>query len=353
MFKSIQFPPNENDPLRGLPNEEISRKFKEAFDRADFILYNSGTTLGSYGRWSHRMELIPGLGWPLFLAREAGKPYGVYCQSFERFAWPSNELFVPVLSNAKFVFCRDGNSLEYLKSLGVTSPILEYGPDATFAFKIFDEAGTQEFMKKLELEPRKFITMTIRTGRSGQGFLEPGGERELDHAEKLRELIIKYVENTGNKVLICPEVILEIEPARELIFEPLPEKIKQNVRFLDQFWLPDIAYTVYSKAEALVTMEAHSMIMGLSVGTPVLHPRFLEAGRKAFMLNDLGVGEWLFDIDEDTVEPMFKELMEIHNNYDAALAKVKSALDIVQKRQKETMTILRRTLIEAVNKKQD
>ncbi len=351
MFKSIQIPPHDEDPLQGIPFEENSRKFKEAFDRADLILYNSGTTLASYGRWDHNLSRIPGLGWPLFLAREAGKAYGVYCQSFERFAWPANELFVPVLSDANFVFCRDGNSLEYLKSIGVNSPILEFGPDATFAFKIFDEEGTKTFMEEFGLENRKFITLTIRSGRSGQGFLEPGGKRELAHAAKLRELITQYIENTGNKVLICPEVIREIEPARELILDPLPEKIKQNVRFLDKFWLPDIAYTVYSKAEAIVSMEAHSIIMALSVGTPVLHPRFLEAGRKAYMLNDFGLGEWLFDLDEDPVEPMFKELMDIHNNFDAALDKVRSALDIVHKRQKETMAIVRQTLIKTINKK--
>ncbi len=141
-FSDIQTPPKA-DPLHGIFNEKDARAFQEAFEKSDFILYNSGTTL-SYGRWGYSMDRTMRLAWPLFLAQQAGKPYGVYCQSFERFAWPSNELFVPMLSDA-FVFCRDGNSLAYLKSLGVNPPILEDGPDATFAFQIFDEEGAKTF----------------------------------------------------------------------------------------------------------------------------------------------------------------------------------------------------------------
>lgn len=36
---------------------------------------------------------------------------------------------------------------------------------------------------------------------------------------------------------------------RKLIREPLSYKIKQNVKFPDEFWSPDVAYAVYSKAD--------------------------------------------------------------------------------------------------------
>jgi len=149
-------------------------------------------------------------------------------------------------------------------------------------------------------------------------------------------------------VLICPEVRFEIEPARRLIWEPLSEETRQHVAFLDEFWEPKLAYTVYSEAEAIVSMQAHSIIMAIGVGTPVLHPRFLAAGRKAWMLEDPGLGDWLFDIDEAPVEPMLAELMKIHNDHEAALDKMESAMDIVRRRQKETMGVVRQTLKKAV-----
>ena len=68
---------------------QISPEFRKAFDRADLVLYNSGTTL-SYGRWEYDWHRTMPFAMPLIMAREAGKPYGINCQSFERFAWPSN-----------------------------------------------------------------------------------------------------------------------------------------------------------------------------------------------------------------------------------------------------------------------
>ena len=322
---------------RGLLREPLS-----ALRRADLILYNSGTTL-SYGRWKYDWNRTVPLAMPLVMARGRGKPYGIYCQSFERFAWPSNELFVPLLSSASFVFVRDGNSLEYLKSLGVKPPVLEFGPDATFAFDLRDEPRADAFMERHRLKPRKFITITIRT--SGQGFIDQ--TREQAHAAKLRELIETWVDRTGHDVLICPEVVHEIEPARRLIYDRLSEEVRRNVRFKEEFWLPDEAFSVYARAEAIVSMEMHSVILGLAAGTPVVHPRFVEAGRKAWMLRDLGLEAWLFDIDREPAERITASVLAVHDDYDAALAKVKSAMGVVHKRQAETMAVVRGTLAEA------
>ena len=323
-------------------SRKISPEFRKAFDRADLVLYNSGTTL-SYGRWEYDWNRTMPFALPLVMAREAGKPYGIYCQSFELFAWPSNEFFRPLLSDASFVFARDSNSLEYLKSLGVKPPVLDFGPDATFAFDLRDEARADAFMQRHRLKPRKFITITIRT--SVQKFIDE--KREEAHAAKLRQLIETWVDRTGHDVLICPEVKHEIGPARRLIYDRLGESVRRHVRFKDGFWLPDEAFSVYARAEAIVSMEMHSVILGLAAGTPVLHPRFAEAGRKAWMLRDLGIEEWLFDIDKQPADRFTTELLTIHNDYDAALAKVKSAMGVVHKRQKETMAVVRHTLAKA------
>ncbi len=325
-------------PFRSLEN---SPEFQKAFDRADLVLYNSGTTL-SFGRWERNWDRTMPLAMPLFMAREAGKPYGIYCQSFERFAWPSDVLFRPVLSDAAFVFCRDTNSLEYLKSLDVEPPVLEFGPDATFAFDLRDEERATAFMERHRLEPRGFITLTIRT--SVQRFIDK--KREETHAAKLRELVRRWVEETGLVVLVCPEVKHEIEPARRLIYDRLPPEIRRNVRLKEDFWLPDEAFSVYRRARCIVSMEMHSIILGLAAGTPSIHPRFVEAGRKAWMMRDLGLEAWLFDLDRQPAEPIIDALLDVHRDYDAALGQVGSAMSIVHKRQAETMAVVRKTLAE-------
>lgn len=317
----------------------LTPEFRAAFERADLILYNSGTTL-SYGRWERNWNRTMPLAMPLIMAREAGKPYGIYCQSFERFQWPSDMLFRPLLSDAAFVFVRDGDSLEYLKRLGVAPPILEYGPDATFAFDIRDEAAADAFMERHKLQPRRFITLTIRT--SCQGFIDE--KREQAHAAKMRHLVETWVKETGLEVLICPEVKHEIEPARRLIYDPLPAGVQQHVRIKEDFWLPDEAFSVYARAHTIVSMEMHSIILGLAAGVPVVHPRFAEAGRKAWMLRNLGIEEWLFDIDRDASDKIAASLLEIQGDYDAARAKVKKAMQFVHRRQKQTMAVVKATL---------
>ena len=65
------------------------------------------------------------------------------------------------------------------------------------------------------------------------------------------------------------------------------------------------------------------------------------------MLRDLGLEEWLFDIDREEAAVFERELLAIHDDYDAALHKVGEAMKIVRKRQAETMTVVKRTLMES------
>jgi len=317
------------------------KEFRQAFEEADFLLYNSGTTL-SYGRWERNWNRTMPLAMPLFMARIHGKPYGIYCQSFERFAPPSDLLFPKLLSDAQFVFCRDTDSLEYLKSLGVQPPVLEFGPDSTFAFNLRDEAFADRFLARHRLQPRRFITLTIRS--RVQGFLDE--KREQAHAAKLRRLVIHYVRKTGEHVLVCPEVDREIEPARRLIFEPLPDDVKAQVRLKESFWLPDEAFSVFANARAIVSMEMHSVILALAAGTPALHPAFAEAGRKRWMLRDIGLAHWLFDIDHVSAATLTDALFAICRDYSNALRRVETAMNFVRRRQRETMAVVRNALLQ-------
>jgi hypothetical protein len=63
------------------------------------------------------------------------------------------------------------------------------------------------------------------------------------------------------------------------------------------------------------------------------------------MLRDLGIEEWLFDIDKEPAENIMNALFEIHDSYTTALKKVSSAQSIILKRQEETMAIVRKTVL--------
>jgi polysaccharide pyruvyl transferase WcaK-like protein len=319
-----------------------SPEFLEAFRKADMLLFSSGTTL-SFGRWDRDWNRTMRYALPLIMAREAKKPYGIYCHSFDPIQPPAEILMVPLLSDARFIFARDGESLRYIRSLGVKAPVMEWGPDATFGFDLADDAFAERCLAQNRLEPRRFITLVIRS--KIQGFIDDA--REQRHARKLREVVQAYVTRTGESVLLCPEVVDEIGPARQLIYDPLPAAVKEKVRMQTEFWKPEQARSVFARARAHVSMDMHSVILALTAGTPVLHPRFLEAGIKAWMLRDLGIPDWLFDIDPDPSEKIAGKLLDICRDYPAALARVNQVKALVARRQAETMAVVRRTLEES------
>ena len=59
--------------------------------------------------------------------------------------------------------------------------------------------------------------------------------------------------------------------------------------------------------------------------------------RKGQMFRDIGLGDWLFEIDFTAGIQIFNALKEIHEHYPKALKKVEKAQQIVLKRQQATM----------------
>ena len=89
-------------------------------------------------------------------------------------------------------------------------------------------------------------------------------------------------------------------------------------------------------------IEPHSLIMGLALGVPVVHARSLLHGRKGWMFRDIGLPEWLFDIDKTSSAELTGAVMNIYQNYPVAKQKAKKAMQFVADRQKATMQVVRK-----------
>ena len=64
--------------------------------------------------------------------------------------------------------------------------------------------------------------------------------------------------------------------------------------------------------------------MAMALGVPILHARPVSNGRKGWMFRDIGLPEWLFDIDAVKSDELVSALSTIVKNYPAAKAKVKA-----------------------------
>ena len=325
-----------DDILNRLPKEtlnELNEKNPEAakaITDAGFVLFTSGTTL-NFGRMGvrHFYSYSLRFAMPLLIARVQGIPYGVGAQSFEAIDWPADMVFRPLFKDARFVYCRDPDSLAYLAQRDLLGLRSGYRPDSTFFFNGFDEPWLETFKREHNLADRKYITLTIRSAKSQPGPLAETvtKDREDEHMERIRKFITDWVTQTGVPVVLCPEVRFEVALMRDNVYQKLSPEVQKKCVWMDKFWTTEQAYSLYRQAEMVVSMEMHSVIMALSLGTPVLMPQFTENGRKVWMLEELGLRDWIFDIDEQADAPRLLEAAKrIHQDQTASRARVESQL---------------------------
>jgi len=167
-------------------------------------------------------------------------------------------------------------------------------------------------------------------------------EQDKSRMNKVKDLISTWVRQTGKKVLIAPEALKETRYGKTMLYDTLDEDVKAKVVCRETFWNADEAMSVYARAHCMFGMEPHSLIMGVALGVPVVHARPLKHGRKGWMFRDIGVPEWLFEIDQSESAAITGAIMKIHEDYPGAKNKVKKALDVVKDRQKETMVTVKK-----------
>lgn len=312
---------------------------ERAFDECDFLLHGSGS---GFVAQKHVAQ------W----AEETKKPYGIYGISFFSTDPKAKEL----LNNARFVFFRDGVSLQFAKDQGVNCPVMEYGPDSAFGVNLRNDKAADEYLRAQGLEPGQFLCCIPRLRYTPYWKIKknvPFDEKkhvrneemkEHDHAP-LRAAITAVVRETPMKVLLCPEDQSQMAVGKELVFDPLPADVKPRVVWRDKYWLTDEALSTYVRSAGLFGNEMHSPIMCIGNGIPAIVCRFDEQTSKGTMWRDIGLPDWLFNLDdEQQVSNIPSTVLALAQNPSAAKAKAAQALAFVQRRQRETMAIVKQGL---------
>jgi hypothetical protein len=147
----------------------------------------------------------------------------------------------------------------------------------------------------------------------------------------LRDLIVAFVRSTGLKVLACPEMRYQIELAKEHLVDPLPDDVRKNVVWRDNYWLPTEAASVYASALAVVSFECHSPIIALTNGTPAFYVRQPTDTVKGQMYHDIGVSDWTREVDETSGDDLWSRLKLIHADPVRAKARVRTVMAGVER----------------------
>lgn len=327
-----------------------SDELKQAFEECDFLLHGSGASLVAQKdvlRWR----------------KETGKPYGIYGITFPEkkssaTKVTSSEVIeeaIDILNTSEFVYFRDSKSLALAKAKGCTAPIMEFGPDGAFACDLRDEEKAEAFLKANNLEDGKFLCCIPRLRYTPYWTIKDVAFDEVKHARNeemkendhahLRQAVIEVVKQTDLKILLCPEDQTHMKVGKELLYDPLPDEIRKQVVWRPDYWLTGEAISTYVRSAGLFGNEMHSPIMCIGHGIPAIVCRWEEQTSKGYMWEDIGLGDWLFDMDDrDEAAGIVDAVLQIAKHPDEAKAKAAAAKRFVEGRQKETMEVLSKAL---------
>jgi len=311
----------------------------EAIDWCDFLLHGSGPSLVAY------RDLAA-------FVRRTGKPFGVYGITYGGGSPEQQAL----MSRAKFLYFRDTVSLAKATSERIACPVMEFGPDGAFATDLRDDAAAAAFLQKNRLEDRRFLCCLARYRYTPYWLVKPGREKDPQRDARnqamrehdirpLRDAVVAVVRQTDHQVLLCPEDMTQMTITKEEIYDQLPADVKPRVVWRETFWLTDEALSVYRRSSGLFGLEMHSPIMALGNGIPAIVCRFEEQTSKGFMWRDIGLGDWLVDMDQpDDVARLTATVLSLATDPAAAREKVARAAKFVEERQRVTMGVLRQSL---------
>ncbi len=338
-FPNVEIIYGNIDKDKNVDNPEILA----AVEKADIMVHGSG-------------PLLVGADHLAFWIKNTDKPFGVFGTTLQS---PS-EYHQSILKKASFIYTRETRSIEHLKKVGIEGDHIKFAPDATFFMNIKNDEKGNQFMSGAGLEDGKFICVIPRLRYTPYHQFNPNNngwsdekikevetvnalKKEEDHA-KLRQAMIAYVKETGNKVLVCPEMTYQVDIMDELLIDPLPEEVKPFV-MKRGYWFPDEAASVYSKALAVLSFECHSPIIAAVNDTPFFYLRQPEDTIKGQMYYDLGFNVWVFEIEDTTGEQVTNSLRYVWSNYEQSQNQLKNKMENIERIYKESTYSISEVLV--------
>lgn len=324
----------------GAKGQASNPALAEALAWTDFLLHGSGPSL------------VAAKDVAAF-AKHVGKPFGVY--GITHAANPPTADERTVFDGARFIFFRDELSLQLARTQNIKSPLLDFAPDGAFACDLANDSAADAFLAAHDLAPGQFLCCIPRlrytpywlirnTPKDEKRHAYNEAKKAADHAPLLAA-INAVVRETKLKILLCPEDKTQMAVGKEMLYDQLPSDVKPRVVWREPFWLTDEALSTYRRSAGLFGHEMHSPIMSIGQGIPAIVCRWAEQTTKGDMWRTIGLGDWLFDLDQpEQAQRVPAAVLALAKDPAAARAKAEKARAVVERYQRDTMAVLAREL---------
>src|SRR5688572_28014000 len=152
-------------------NEQVDAMLMKRFPKVEIVKGSLSQKDGAVQQAIARSDFFlrgPGMGQStdfMIHCNKIGKPWGLQGQSYfpDMVTGPGAEERIALLNSAAFIYCRDSKTLKTLQDAGVKPPVMEFAPDGCFGIDVRDEEKALARLQKHGLEPKKFITIQLRT----------------------------------------------------------------------------------------------------------------------------------------------------------------------------------------------
>ncbi|WP_165962731.1 polysaccharide pyruvyl transferase family protein [Occultella glacieicola] len=300
----------------------------EAWAEADILVHGSAAGLGA--------------GADLRAWQATGRPYGFFGITYDPFgpytpstlaqaatqiaALPADYLSEAdreLFAGAEFLYCRDSLTLDYLTRQRLTGPLLEWGPDATFAHDLLDEPAADSLVAEYRLTRGEFLVAVPRSrfapyhrihgltpGRTDHHRDAVNAAHDAEDLAVLAGAITHWVRSTGGQVLVGPEMSYAVDLAADHFPRILPDDVAPQVRVLADYWDLPTATATYARAAGVLTMDCHSPILASTVGTPAIYLRQPTETIKGRMYADLGLGDTVVEVEDHAAAARLAELLD-------------------------------------------
>jgi len=321
-------------------SKHLNDDFLSAIKESDLVfygpgmVYNSGGCDGSYVT----PEVVLHTVLPILLASEMNIPYGIN-QSFESIDDGITGQFLrKLLLNADYVFCRDGDSLRFLKEKRILCSKMGFYPDTTVCFESCDDTWAKNFIETNDLKSGKFIIFV-----PWFYYLE---SRLYYYSVQAAVLLDEIVEKTDIPVVIVPPQTSELSTIEELLVPQLSEKTRERSVILKEYWSPSEAKALIGQSRIVISMDNHISMLSVPAGIPTINitTYFYHLGRKFHLFKDIGLSNFLYDFWEDPISNIIQTALWINSNWDEAKEMTTFSGDYLKKRAKESIEIIQKII---------